>query len=149
MVAADGPLAVILDDLHWADAATIELLSALAAAQEGEPLLVVGTYRSDELPRGHPLRRVRTELRRAGRLREIALEPLDDEATGLLAAAVLGAEPGPRLAAAIRDRSLGVPFFVEELAAALAASGRLVETTRGLELPQGSDVPVPELGRAA
>ena len=148
-LAADGPLAVILDDLHWADAATIELLSALAAAQEGEPLLVVGTYRSDELPRGHPLRRVRTELRRAGRLKEITLEPLDDEATGLLAAAVLGAEPGPRLAAAIRDRSLGVPFFVEELAAALAASGRLVETTRGLELPQGSDVPVPELVRDA
>ena len=148
-LAADGQVLVLLDDLHWADAATVELLPALAAVQEGLPLVVVGTYRSDELPRGHPLRRVRTELRRAGRLKEIALEPLDDAATTLLAAAVLGGEPDTRLAAAIRDRSLGVPFFVEELAAALVASGWLVETMHGLELPEGSDVPVPESVRDA
>jgi DNA-binding CsgD family transcriptional regulator len=147
-LAAGGPVAVLLDDLHWADTATVELLPALAVARD-EPLLVVGTYRSDELPRGHPLRRVRTELRRAGRLKEVALEPLDDGATNLLAWAALDAEPGPRLAAAIRDRSLGVPFFVEELAAALVASGRLVETPRGLELPEGSDLPVPESVRDA
>src|ERR671925_2271967 len=62
--ARDRGALVLLDDLQWSDAATLELLSDLGALLSDAPLLVVGAYRSDELPREHPLRRTRTELRR-------------------------------------------------------------------------------------
>lgn len=120
-IARREPLSVFLDDLHWSDSTTLELLPVLADALADVPLLVVAAYRSDELPRVHPLRRVRADLRRAGRCREIAVEPLDATATAALAAAVLGRSPSPEQAATLYERTQGVPFFVEELAAALAA----------------------------
>src|SRR3954462_13086289 len=141
---AAGPTLVLLDDLQWADAATLELLASLAAAAEEWPLLLLGVYRSDEIPRGNPLRRLKADLRRGGRLEELVVEPLDPEATAALAAQVLGAEPGPALRAAVVDRSQGVPFFIEELAAALAAGSLLAPGKRGLELEASASVPVPE-----
>ena len=148
-IAARQPTVVFLDDLHWADAATLELLPSLAEAIEEWPLLVVGAYRSEEIPRGHPLRRLRTDLRRAGRLVELGVEPLDAAATAGLATQILGAEPGPTLRAALYDRTQGVPFFVEELAAALSAGARLEPGPHGLELEDGSSVPIPETLRDA
>lgn len=64
-VAARHPAALFLDDLQWADDATLELLPALARSVDEQPLLLLGAFRSDELPRGHPIRRMRSELRRA------------------------------------------------------------------------------------
>jgi DNA-binding NarL/FixJ family response regulator len=143
-VARAQPTVLFLDDLQWADAATLELLSSLAASAEEWPLLLLGAYRSEEIPRGHPLRRLRTDLRRAGRLKELVVEPLDPPDTAALAAQVLGAEPGTMLAAALFDRTQGVPFFVEELATALKAGAFLVEGKRGLELEGDAKVPLPE-----
>src|SRR4051794_12534833 len=85
------PVVMFLDDLQWADATTIELLPALVAVLADDPVLVLGAYRTDELTRDHPLRRMRAELRRAGRLQELALGPLDRDETTELAAQVLGA----------------------------------------------------------
>ena len=118
-IAGRTPTVVVLDDLQWADAASLEVLPTLAEAAEEWSLLLLGAYRSEEIPRGHPLRRLRTDLRRAGRLVELVVEPLDSASTALLAARVLDDDPGPALRAAIYDRTQGVPFFVEELAAAL------------------------------
>jgi len=143
------PSVVFLDDLQWADAATLELLPVLAEASEEWPLLVLGAYRSDEIPRGHPLRRLRIDLRRAGRLSELTVEPLDPEATARVAARALGSEPGPALSAALYDRTMGVPFLVEELAVAFQATGRLRAQPQGLELEEGSVVPLPETLRDA
>jgi DNA-binding CsgD family transcriptional regulator len=148
-IAAQQATVVFIDDLHWADAATLELLPSLAEAIEEWPLLVLGAYRSEEIPRDHPLRRLRTDLRRAGRLVEIVVEPLDAAATTGLAAQILDGEPGPTLGAALYDRTQGVPFFVEELAAALRAGSRLVPGPDGLELEDGSSVPIPETLRDA
>lgn len=148
-IARQQPTAVILDDLQWADSTTLELLPALAVWIEHEPMLIVGAYRNDEIPRGHPLRRTRTGLRRAGRLREIAVEPLDREETAALAARVLGRMPSPALIAALHDRTQGVPFFVEELSAALIASGRLKDGEAGADLAIGEHVPIPETVRDA
>jgi DNA-binding CsgD family transcriptional regulator len=148
-IATRKPTVVLLDDLHWADAATLELLPSLAEAAEEWPLLVLGAYRTEEIPRGHPLRRLRTDLRRAGRLAELAVEPLDPEEASRLAARVLDGEPGPSLGAALYDRSQGVPFLVEELAAALRDGGRLAAGPNGLELDEGSTVPLPETLRDA
>src|SRR5262249_30006825 len=63
-MAGPGRLAVFLDDLQWADDATLDLLPALAGALSGGPVALIGCYRSDELPRGHRLRAARAELRR-------------------------------------------------------------------------------------
>ena len=67
-ISAREPTVVFFDDLQWADAATLELLPSLAEAAEEWPLLILAAYRSEEIARGHPLRRLRTDLRRAGRL---------------------------------------------------------------------------------
>jgi ATP/maltotriose-dependent transcriptional regulator MalT len=148
-IASRQATVVFLDDLHWADAATLELLPSLAEAVEEWPLLVVGAYRSEEIPRAHPLRRLRTDLRRSGRLVELVVEPLDEAATADLAAQLFGGNPGPTLRAALYDRTQGVPFFVEELADALKAGGRLEPGPQGLELEEGSSVPIPETLRDA
>lgn len=136
------PAAVFLDDLHWADDATLDLLPGLARAVEAEPLLVVAAYRRDDIPRGHSLRGTLRELRRTGRLREIPLEPLDRAGTAALAARILGAQTGPLLAAALHDRTDGVPFFVEELAGALAEGGRLRRVGSTFELDADVDLPL-------
>jgi len=148
-VAGAGPTVVFLDDLQWADAATLELLSSLATSAEEWPLLLLCAYRNEEIPRGHALRRLRTELRRSGRLAELVVEPLDPASTVALATQVLGQEPGPTLRAALVDRTQGVPFFVEELSAALEAGSLLVPTEQGLELETDTAVPVPETIRDA
>jgi DNA-binding NarL/FixJ family response regulator len=144
-----APTVVFLDDLHWADATTLDLLPALAAGLVDEPVLLVGAYRSDEISRGHPLRRMRAELRRGGRLSELALNPLESKQTAALMALVLGGVPAPALAQAVHDRTQGVPFFVEELCAALAGAGRIVEAGPGLALAGGEQIPLPDSVRDA
>src|SRR5690242_10471366 len=135
-----APAIVLLDDLQWSDAATLELLAALAPRAQELPLLVIGAYRSDELSRDHAIRRLRANLRRSRTLRELTLQPLSLEDSAELAAAVLGAPPSPTLARTLHDRTQGVPFFVEELAAALRPG--LSEGPHGLE--HDAEVPVPD-----
>jgi len=140
---------VVLDDLQWSDAATLELLSALAEPLGQMPVLVIAAYRSDGLPRDHMLRRLRHELRRAGLLDEVALSPLEPDETADLLAELLDEAPAPSLASAIQDRTQGVPFFVEELARALLLTSSLTAGRRGLELAAGGEVPLPDTIRDA
>jgi len=148
-LARQEPVLVILDDLQWSDEATLELLPALAEPLSRLALLMVGVYRSDGLPRDHMLRRLRHELRRGGRLVEITLSPLDRDQTAALVEQILGAAPAPSLAAAIHDRTQGVPFFVEELARGLLLTDSLTTGRVGLELARSGEVPVPETIRDA
>jgi DNA-binding CsgD family transcriptional regulator len=144
VIAAREPTVVFLDDLHWADETTLEdVLPALARSAAMHPLVLVGVYRSDEIPRGHPLRSLRRHLRRFGALHEIVLEPLDAEMTSRLVSQVLPGKPTPELVALVHERTHGVPFFVEEFAAMLAGGDRLHAGRRGLELRDPDDVPVP------
>ena len=148
-VAAERPAVVLLDDLQWSDDATLELLAALAAPLRELPMLVLGAYRSDEIPRAHQLRRLRNDLRRNRSLTELTLEPLTARGTAELAERVLGAAPSARLAATLHDRSGGIPFFIEELAGALEAGGRLRARDAGVELTLDADVPLPQTIRDA
>ena len=148
-LAEDRPVLVVLDDLHWSDEATLELLSALAAPLAEISVLVLATYRSDGLPRDHGLRRLRHELRRAGRLEELALAPLGQQDVAALLAASLGTAPSPALVRVICDATQGTPFFVEELAAALRVSGQLKSGREGLELGRHGEVPLPDTVRDA
>jgi DNA-binding CsgD family transcriptional regulator len=148
-IARDHGALIALDDLQWADAATLELLTELGGTLGATEVLVLGAYRSDELSREHPLRRMRNELRRTRALEEVSLEPLDEAGTAALLEAALGDRPSRPLVRTIHDRAQGLPFFVEELASALAGEDRIQKGHAGLELAEGSDVSVPETVRDA
>ena len=134
---SDGAL-LVLDDLQWADAATLELLTDPRAHARGhrDPRSSAPTAPTSS-PRDHPLRRMRNELRRTRALDEIALGPLDEAGTAALVEATLGGKPSRPLARTIHDRSQGLPFFVEELASALAAEDRLQRGKRGPRAGRG------------
>jgi predicted ATPase/DNA-binding CsgD family transcriptional regulator len=146
-IAARHRAVVILDDLQWSDEATLEVLAALSEP----PLPILAAYRSDGLPRQHGIRRLRHELRRAARLEEIALAPLGPVETAALLAQALGERPSPELARAIHERTEGLPFFVEELAAATRRCDTedvpLPDTVRDAVLVRVSELS--EEGRAA
>jgi DNA-binding CsgD family transcriptional regulator len=148
-VGDDCPAAVFLDDLQWADSATIDLLPRLAADLESVPVVLIGAYRGDEVTRGHPVRKLRVVLRRLGRLAEIEVEALSEAGTAELAARILGAPLAPATTAIVYDRTQGVPFFIEELVSAVRAEGMLARTADGLALERGAEVPVPDTVRDA
>ena len=137
------PLAMVLDDLQRADHATLDALPGIARSAAREPLLLIGMYRTDELPRASPVRRLRVDLRRDGLLHEIVLGPLDAESTAALAARTLGAWPDNPLARRLFDRSQGLPLFVEELSAALI-SDQVIEIADGVATLVHDDLPIPE-----
>src|SRR5260221_12339847 len=116
---------LILEDVHWADQTSLELLHHLANRATSFKMLLVATYRSDELHASHPLRRLRGRLARAGVGGEMRFERLDREETAEMLRCMLEAEPDPAFAAAIWRRSEGNPFFVEELVSVLARDGFL------------------------
>jgi DNA-binding CsgD family transcriptional regulator/tetratricopeptide (TPR) repeat protein len=148
-IAEEHGALLVLDDLQWADAATLEFLTVLAPSLADTSILIVGAYRSDELPREHLLRRMRNELRRTRALDELSLDPLSETGSAALIELTLGESPSRPLARTIHERAQGLPFFVEELASALSAEGRLQSAGAGLELAEGSEVSVPETVRDA
>lgn len=148
-IGAGGGAVILLDDLQWADNATLELLTGLSDALVDHPALIIGVYRSDEIPRGHPVRHMRNELRRLRRLREIQVDPLDLKSTAILAERILGGPPSKKLTTTLYERTLGVPLFIEELGNALVETGRLGRGAQGFELASGEQVPIPESVRDA
>lgn len=115
-----GPVLVAVEDLHWADHSTRSLFSLLASTEWLGPVLVVGTYRNDELHRRHPLLPVLAGVARTGRHERIDLAGLSEADVASMVAA-LGGRDDPATVASITARSGGLPFFVEELVAAMAA----------------------------
>ena len=116
-------MALLLDDLHWAERPTLLLLRHLIARGGAARLLIVGTYRESELARDHPLAATLAELRRDGEGERIRLGGLDASATAALVAREAGGAATPELAAAVYDETRGNAFFVEEVARHLAESG--------------------------
>ena len=114
--AAERPLLVVLDDLHWADASSLALLGHVAGADRGARVLLAGAYRADEPP---PL----DALERDPRFERIELAGLG--ADDLRALVPSGASVGDASLQAIHARTAGNPFYVAELVRALAAGGRL------------------------
>ncbi len=129
--AAERPVLVVLDDLHWADASSLRLLAHVAGAARGARLLLAGAYRTGESASGDVLPAVLEEIEgdpRAGRVQLAGLGPEDVRALVPPEAAV--AEDALR---AIHARTAGNPFYVAELVRLLAAEGRL--GTDGGSLP--------------
>ncbi|HEX8120391.1 MAG TPA: AAA family ATPase [Solirubrobacteraceae bacterium] len=114
----DAPVLLVIEDLHWADRSTRDFLMFLSRALCRERVLVVGTYRSDELHRRHPLRPVLAELERSDRARRIALQPFTRGELVAQLTDILGGEPDRMLVDRLLARSEGNPLFAEELLAA-------------------------------
>jgi DNA-binding CsgD family transcriptional regulator len=129
-IARVQPLAVIIDDLQWADHATIDLLPELAHAARSAPLLVIAVYSSDGVPRGHPIRTLRDALRRAKRLSEIVVGPLDEADVRALAERRSGATLDAETSRRLHQATGGVPFFVEALAESIASLETSVDIGR-------------------
>jgi DNA-binding CsgD family transcriptional regulator len=117
------PMALVFEDLHWADSASAELFDFLARNLRTSPILIIGTYRSEELGSLHPLRGPLTELRRHSRVTELRLQGLNAVDTSSLLTTILGYPPECDLALAVHARSEGNPFFVEELMAMQNGAG--------------------------
>ncbi|MFI0356959.1 ATP-binding protein [Actinomadura sp. 9N407] len=109
------PVVVVLDDLHWADAASVRLLEFAARHTWFERLLLVGTYRDAEVePADHPLRPLLGTL--AAKATMVTLTGLGAAEAGLLMSRTVGREPDPGLVAEVHRRTGGNPFFVEQTA---------------------------------
>ena len=139
-LAGRGPLLLVVEDLHWADQSTRDLLGFLVRNLRGGVALVA-TYRSDELHRRHPLRPFLAELDRGGQAERLELGRLGRGALGELVAGVLGHEPEPGLVAEVATRSEGNPFFAEELLCAHQEGTRLPSALRDLLLARVAALP--------
>ncbi len=147
----EAPTVLVLEDLHWADEATLDILRLVARRVETVPALVVGTYRDSELDRVHPLRVVIGEIA-SSRATRVAVEPLSPAAVATLA------EPRGVDATELHRKTAGNPFFVVEVLASaetgipdtvrdavLARAARLTPAARALLEAVASVPPQAEL----
>src|SRR5919197_491387 len=127
----DAPILLAIEDLHWADRSTRAFFAFLGRSLCNERVLVVATYRADELHRRHPLRPLLAELEREPNARRIDLPPLTRDELALQLRDILGEPPDEDLVDRVFIRSQGHPLFVEELlAAGLDGRGAMPPTLR-------------------
>lgn len=142
-VAADRTVVVALEDLHWADASTRHLLAYLFRTLRSGRLVVIATYRADDIHRRHPLRPLLAELDRLRTVRRIELGRFSRAEVGRQIAGILAHEPDPAQVDDIFERSDGNAFFVEELAVAAHQGCRtgLTDSLRDLLLVRVEGLP--------
>jgi len=118
-LAAAAPVLLVLEDLHWADGSTRDLVTFLSRMLHRERVALIGTYRTDDLHRRHPLRPVVAELNRLPSVISVSLAPLDPSA--LAEHLMATAAPGRIDATELNDivtRAEGNAYYAEELLAA-------------------------------
>ena len=123
VLARQGPVLLLLDDLQWTDVETLEWLRFLLRFAPGSPLLVAGTIRTGELASDHPLQRFLLDLRRDGQVTEIQLGPLSATDAALVAADVAQRPLSTDEAAWLYDETEGNPLFVVERVRAGISAG--------------------------
>lgn len=133
-LSADRPLVLVLEDLHWADRSTRDLIGFLVRSARLPRVLILGTYRSDELHRGHPLRPFLAELDRVRGVQRRELDRLDRDGTAEMLTHLLGLEPEPGAVDRINERAQGNPFFIEQFAASGDGCADIPDNLRDLLL---------------
>jgi DNA-binding CsgD family transcriptional regulator len=121
-----APVVLAIEDIHWADRSTLDFLAFLIANARRERLVLVCSYRTDELHRGHPLRSFLAQHERPPAVERVDLQPFTHAELTAQLHGILGETPDPALVERLYERTEGNAFFTEEL---LAASGE------GTELP--------------
>jgi DNA-binding CsgD family transcriptional regulator len=117
-LAERSPVALVVEDLHWADRRTLEFLAYLGASLSTQRHAVVASYRSDEVGIERPLHRWLVERRRHALVTEIGLGPLTRDEVDAQLAGILCAPPPAWLVDDVYARSAGNPYFTEQLVAA-------------------------------
>ncbi len=144
--ARERTLLLVVEDVHWADASTRELLDYLARRLVDLPSLILVTYRSDEINRRHPLLPVLQGWRRSGVAEVVELDPLTSSGIREMLAAILGADAvDPELHELMLERSEGNPFVLEEMLRE-AVEGSTQRGAAGHEL---TTTPLPDTVRHA
>ncbi|TQK69250.1 regulatory LuxR family protein [Nocardioides sp. SLBN-35] len=115
--ATEAPVLLVVEDLHWADQSTRDMLGFLFTRAFARPVAIVASYRSDDLHRRHPLRRQVAEWTRLPQVGRLGLGPLPAEAVRALVGELAPAGLDERSVARIVERAEGNAFFVEELVA--------------------------------
>ncbi len=143
------PAVLLLDDLHWADPASVDLLRALARAARALPLLILVTYRTDAQASASPLGALLPTLVREAEPERLVLPRLTEAAIRRFVAAryPLADEDTRRLSAYLAKRSEGNPFFLGELTRAMEEEGALTETSDGWRIADMHTARVPTLVR--
>nr|WP_229840868.1 helix-turn-helix transcriptional regulator [Streptomyces roseolilacinus] len=143
-VAADHTVVLVLEDLHWADTSTRHLLAYLLRTLAGGRLVVLATYRSDDIHRRHPLRPLLAELDRLRTVRRVELPRFTHAEVRRQLTGILAAEPDAALVDEIFHRSDGNAFFVEELVVSHeqgCSPGGLSDSLRDLLLVRVEQLP--------
>ncbi|MCX4746632.1 AAA family ATPase [Kitasatospora sp. NBC_01287] len=143
-LSAERTLVLAVEDLHWADRSTRELLGYLISTLHRSRVLILATYRTDDLHRRHPLRPFLAELERQRAVHRLELDRFGRQEVAAQLAGILGIEvPDRQLVTRIHRRSEGNPFFVEELACSHqeGCSVGLSETLRDILLVRVEALP--------
>ncbi len=123
-LAARTPVVFVAEDLHWSDRSTRDLLGFLVRNLRDARVMLLMTYRSDELHRRHPLLPFLAELGRTGRVERLELQPFDGRESAAQLQAIAGRDLDSALIESIFARSGGNAFFAEELLMAAGEDGR-------------------------
>jgi DNA-binding CsgD family transcriptional regulator/tetratricopeptide (TPR) repeat protein len=124
-LAEASPVLLVLEDLHWADQSTRDLVTFLSRALHRERLAIVVTYRTDDMHRRHPLRPVVAELSRLPNVTTVALGPLDPSAMAEHLNSLTDQRPDTATLDSLITRAEGNAYYAEELLAASCAGGEL------------------------
>lgn len=133
-LAARTPTVLFIDDLHWADQGTVELVHYVGHGASGHRLLVLGSYRSGE--ETSVLRDLAVHVRRDDAATEVVLAPLDEQSVADLARQLLTTEPSPQLLQRLTARANGVPLFVTALVQSGQQVGAMPAIVRDVVLGQ-------------
>ena len=124
-LAAASPVLLVLEDLHWADRSTRDLVTFLSRVLRTERIALVLSYRSDDMHRSHPLRPLVAELQRLPRVTAIEVGPLGPAAMAQHLTQLAGGVPDAAAISRVIERAEGNPYFAEELLATSSAGGEL------------------------
>ena len=119
----DAPLMLVVEDLHWADRSTRELLTFLFTRGFASQVTIVASYRSDDLHRAHPLRSTLTTWARIAGVTRLQVSPLEDPQMRLLIESLNPSALPEAETQKLLDRAEGNPFYLEELLAAVQSGG--------------------------
>jgi tetratricopeptide (TPR) repeat protein len=149
-LAEPGGLLLFIDDLQWADQASLILLHYLVRSIGRERLLILGCYRETDLDRSHPLAEALDAWNRERAAARLRLRRLDPEATTAMLRVLLGqSEVSEQLAASIYRETEGNPFFIEEIVKTLIDEGQIVCETGGFCRRDSGDLVLPQGVKAA
>jgi predicted ATPase len=141
----ESPVLLILEDLNWADVASLDLLQYFARATKGWPLMIMGTYRDVELEEDSPLSEVLYELRREKIVETLPLKGLTPEDVAKMVKEFFGYKD--KISDEFRDliyqKTGGNPFFIEEVLRSFVEQGIVYKTSEGWERKEIAEIQIP------